>query len=99
MDVELRDSSRVGGRNAAVDVDDVARGLGRARTGEEADRLRDVLGIDVDPQLGATSVESLQLVLLDAVGARALRLPVRRPDARAGDDGVRVDGVDTDAVR
>ena len=50
-------SSRVGGGDAAVDVDDVAGRLRRARPGEEGDRLGDVLGVDVDAELRAAAVE------------------------------------------
>src|SRR5439155_16538992 len=41
-------SSWKGGRDTAVDVDDVAGRLRRAVAREEGDRLRDVLGVDVD---------------------------------------------------
>ena len=51
-------SSRVRGGDAAVDVDDVAGRLRRARPGEEGDRLGDVLGVDVDPELRALAIEA-----------------------------------------
>ena len=63
------------------------------------DRLGHVLGVDVDAELRARAVERLQVALVDAVRARALGLPVGRPDARALDHGVRVDGVHADPVR
>ena len=53
-------SSRVRGGDAAVDVDDVAGRLRRSGPGEERDRLGDVLGVDVDAELGAPSVEGLR---------------------------------------
>ena len=56
-------------------------------------------GIDVDTELRARPVEGLQLVLVHAVGARPLGLPVGRPDGRALDDRVGIDAVDADAVR
>src|ERR1700745_1412410 len=84
--------------HAAVDIDDVARRLVGFRAGEERNRLGDVLWEDGDAELRAALIEGLQLVLADAVGARALGLPVGRPDARSLDHGVGVDGVDADPV-
>src|SRR4029078_11772193 len=89
----------VRGGDAAVDVDDISGRLGRPRAGEERDRLSDVFGEQGDAELRAALVEGLELVLADAVRARALGLPVGRPDARALDDGIGIDGVDADAVR
>src|ERR687887_7249 len=84
------------GGDAAVDVDDISGRFRRTWAGEERDRLGDVLREHRDAELRSALVEVLQLLLADAVGAGALGLPVGRPDARALDDGVGVDGVDTD---
>src|SRR5437773_2467891 len=89
----------VRGGHAAVDVDDVSCRFGRAGAREERDRLGDVFGEHGHAELRPALVEGLQLVLADAVGGGALGLPVGRPDARALDDGVGVDGVDADPVR
>src|SRR6476659_8754899 len=90
---------RVCGGHAAVDVDDISCGLCGTRAGEEGDRLRDVLGQHGDTELRAALVEGLQLVLADAVRAGALGLPVGRPDRRALDHCIRVDGVYANAAR
>src|SRR5207253_8660501 len=86
----------VRGGDAAVDVDDISGRFRGTRAGEERDRLGDVLREHGDAELRSALVEGLQLLLADAVRARALGLPVGRPDARALDDGVGVDGVDAD---
>src|SRR5206468_6932638 len=72
-------SPGVCGGDAAVDVDDVSGGLRRARAGEEGDRLRDVLRVDVDAETRPAPVEAGQVLGVDAVRARALGLPVGRP--------------------
>src|SRR5881409_1527422 len=87
------------GGDAAVDVDYVSGRFGRARAHEERDRLGDVFGEHGDAELRPALVEGLELVLADAVRARAFGLPVGRPDARALDHGVGVDGVDANPVR
>src|SRR4051794_10252163 len=56
-------SARVGGGYAAVDVDDVAGGLGGARAGEEGDRLGDVLGEHVHAEPRPRAVERRQVLL------------------------------------
>src|ERR671919_490770 len=99
VDLPAPFSSRVGSAEAAVDVEDVAGGLGRSMGREESDRLCYVLGVDVDVKRRPLAIEGRQVFLGDAVGARALRLPLRRPDPGALDDCVRVHGVNADAVR
>src|SRR5262245_53561318 len=95
----MRTSAWVRERNAAVDVEHVAGALGRApRRGEEKHRLGDVVGNHVDLQRRPGAVVILELVGLEAVCPRALLAPGRIPDAGALEDGVRVDGVDADAV-
>src|SRR5436309_14564867 len=89
----------VRGGHAAVDVDDVSGRFGRARAREERDRLGDVFGEHGDAELRSALVEGLQFVRADAVRARAFGLPVGRPDARALDHRVGVDGVDANPVR
>src|SRR3712207_8388438 len=77
---------RVGGRYAAVDVEQVAGALARARGRREVqDRLGDVAGQDVHLERVEPAVVLLQLVRLDAVGGRGLPAPrrVRAPDPRA----------------
>src|SRR5918999_2488263 len=91
-------SPRVCGGHAAVHVDDVPGGLRRARAREEDDRLGDVLGVDVYAENRAAAVEGGQLTLGHAVRARALGLPLRRPDRGTFNHRVGVDRVHADAV-
>src|SRR4051794_19745051 len=71
-------SPGVCGGDAAVDVQDVAGGLGRARACEPGDRLGHVLRLHVDPEPRAAPVVRRQVVLVDAIGGRPLGLPVGR---------------------
>src|SRR6266550_1692604 len=89
----------VGGRDAAINVDDVPGRFRRPLTGQEGDRFGDVLRIDVDTEACAVSVKSWEVLFVDAVRRRAFRFPVGRPDAGAGDDRVWIDGIDPDSVR
>src|SRR3954447_15297554 len=71
-----RNSARVGDRDAAVHVEDVAGALGRAHGREEVQRrLGDVGREHVHPQCRAPAVELLELALLDAVRLRTLGAP------------------------
>ena len=60
--------------------------------------LGDVAGVDRDLQRVALAVVLVELLGLEVVRRRALLAPRRAPDLRALQDGVRVDGVDPDAV-
>src|SRR6267142_1750952 len=87
-------SARIRGRDAAVDVDDVPGRLLGTRAGEERDRFGNVLGVDLHLQHASVAIEGRQVVLAHLVGNRARGLPVGRPDTRAFDHRIRVDGVD-----
>src|SRR5439155_6041566 len=92
-------SAGVRERDAAVDVEDVARALaGSPRRGEVEDSFRDVRGYDVDLEGRSRAIMILELVRCDAVRSRALFAPGGVPDPRSLEDSVRVDGVDADPV-
>src|SRR5215210_2358521 len=80
---------RVGGGDTAVDVDHVSGRFSRAGANEKGDRLGHVFRINTDSELRPSAVEALEVVFSNAIRARALRLPVRRPDTRALDHGIR----------
>src|SRR5687768_9487954 len=86
-------SARKRGHVPGVDVDQVARRLGGALGGEEEDRFGDVLGVHAAAEQAAGAVVGFELLLLDAVGARAFGAPLARPDAGALQDGVGIDDV------
>src|SRR5215467_1021773 len=69
---QVRSSSGVRGRDAAVDVQYVPGRFLGARAGEESDRLGDVLRKHLDTELRSAAVEAVELVLAHAVGARPL---------------------------
>jgi hypothetical protein len=70
----------VGGSDAAVDVEDVAGALARARVGGKVQhRFRDVVGKHVDAERRACAVVLIEFVRGDAVCAGALLAPARAP--------------------
>src|ERR1044072_5246281 len=71
----------VRGGDAAVDVEDVARGLARAALGGEVqDGLGDVLRVDRDLQRVALAVVLVELLRREVVRRGALLTPARAPD-------------------
>src|SRR6266567_8375254 len=91
-------SAWIRGRDATVDIEDIAGTLGRARRRrEERHRLGNILRNYIDPQRRPLAVHLLQLVRRHTVGCCALLPPGAVPDARTGQHSIGIDGIDANA--
>src|ERR1700741_3971120 len=82
---------------AGIDVHDIARRFRGTLGSEECHRFGDVFRINAALEQAAVPVDRFELIDALLVLRGALLRPLALPDARAAQDGVRIDDIDADA--